>query len=76
MLDFFSFLGYYFYIKYMGVFVMDISFVVERLSSSEWVVVCEPYGLPVKTFSSFDAAEAYALQMRAESDSFFPFFPF
>ena len=35
---------------------MDVTFVVERLSRSEWVVVCDPYGLPVKTFSSLDAA--------------------
>lgn len=45
---------------------MDVTFVVERLSRSEWVVVCDPYGLPVKTFSSFDAAEAYALEMRSQ----------
>lgn len=44
---------------------MDVTFVVERLSSSEWVVVCEPYGLPAKTFSSLDAAEAYALELRS-----------
>lgn len=44
---------------------MDVTFVVERLSSSEWVVVCDPYGLPVKTFSFFDAAEAYALELRS-----------
>lgn len=53
---------------------MDVTFVVERLSSSEWVVVCDPYGLPVKTFSSLDAAEAYALAMRSESLSSVPFF--
>lgn len=52
---------------------MDVTFVVERLSSSEWVVVCDPYGLPVKTFSSLDAAEAYALEMRSESLSHVPF---
>lgn len=52
---------------------MDVTFVVERLSSSEWVVVCDPYGLPVKSFSSLDAAEAYALQMRSESLSNVPF---
>lgn len=52
---------------------MDVTFVVERLSSSEWVVVCDPYGLPVKTFSSFDAAEAYALEMRSQSLSSFLF---
>lgn len=52
---------------------MDVTFVVERLSSSEWVVVCDPYGLPVKTFSSLDAAEAYALEMRFESLSNVPF---
>lgn len=44
---------------------MDVTFVVERLSRSEWVVVCDPYGLPVITFSSFDAAEAYALELRS-----------
>ena len=44
---------------------MDVTFVVERLSRSEWVVVCDPYGLPVKTFSSFDAAEAYCLELRS-----------
>lgn len=48
---------------------MDVTFVVERLSSSEWVVVCDPYGLPVKTFSSLDAAESYALKMRSQSFS-------
>ena len=42
---------------------MDVTFVVERLSRSEWVVVCDPYGLPVKTFSSFDAAEEYCLYL-------------
>ena len=52
---------------------MDVTFVVERLSSYEWVVVCEPYGLPVKTFSSFDAAESYALEMRSQSLSSVPF---
>ena len=52
---------------------MDVTFVVERLSSSEWVVVCDPYGLPVKTFSSLDAAEAYALEMRSQSLSSVPF---
>ena len=51
----------------------DITFVVERLSSSEWVVVCDPYGLPVKTFRSFDAAESYALEMRSISLSSVPF---
>lgn len=55
---------------------MDVTFVVERLSSSEWVVVCDPYGIPVKTFSSFDAAEAYALEMRSQSLSSLPFFGF
>lgn len=45
---------------------MDVTFVVERLSSSEWVVVCDPYGLPVKTFSSFDAAEEYCLYLRTQ----------
>ena len=57
----------------MGCFDMDVTFVVERLSRSEWVVVCDPYGLPVKTFSSFDAAEAYALELRSESLSSVPF---
>lgn len=52
---------------------MDVTFVVERLSSSEWVVVCDPYGLPVKTFSSLDAAESYALEMRSQSLSYVPF---
>lgn len=52
---------------------MDVTFVVERLSSSEWVVVCDPYGLPVKTFRSFDAAESYALEMRSISLSSVPF---
>lgn len=52
---------------------MDVTFVVERLSRSEWVVVCDPYGLPVKTFSSLDAAEAYALEMRSQSLSYVPF---
>lgn len=52
---------------------MDVTFVVERLSSSEWVVVCDPYGLPVKTFSSLDAAEAYALEMRFVPLSSVPF---
>lgn len=49
---------------------MDVTFVVERLPSSEWVVVCNAYGLPVKTFSSLDAAEAYALEMRSQSLTF------
>lgn len=53
---------------------MDVTFVVERLSRSEWVVVCEPYGLPFKTFTSFDAAEAYALKMRSVPLSSVPFF--
>lgn len=53
---------------------MDVTFVVERLSSSEWVVVCDPYGLPVKTFSSFDDAEAYCLALRSDSLSYVPFF--
>lgn len=52
---------------------MDKTFVVERLSCSEWVVVCFPYGLPVRTFSSFLAAEAYALELRSQSLSFVPF---
>lgn len=52
---------------------MDVTFVVERLSSFEWVVVCDPYGLPVKTFSSFDDAEAYALELRSQSLSSVPF---
>lgn len=52
---------------------MDVTFVVERLSRSEWVGFCDPYGLPVKTFSSLDAAEAYALEMRTQSLSFVPF---
>lgn len=52
---------------------MDITFVVERLSRSEWVVVCDPYGLPVKSFTSFDAAEAYALEMRSQSLCDIPF---
>ena len=52
---------------------MDVTFVVERLSSSEWVVVCDPYGLPVKTFSSLDAAESYALEMRSVPLSSVPF---
>lgn len=52
---------------------MDVTCVVERLSSSEWVVVCDPYGLPVKTFCSFDSAEAYASDMRSASLSFVPF---
>lgn len=57
----------------MGCFDMDVTFVVERLSRSEWVVVCDPYGLPVKTFSSSDAAEAYALELRFQSLSSVPF---
>lgn len=57
----------------MGCLVMDVTFVVERFSSSEWVVVCDPYGLPVKTFSSLDAAEDYALEMRSQSLSSVPF---
>lgn len=57
----------------MGVFLIDVTFVVERLFSSEWVVVCDPYGLPVKTFSSLDSAEAYALEMRSQSLSSVPF---
>lgn len=52
---------------------MDVTFVVERLSRSEWVVVCEPYGLPVKTFSPFDAAEVYAIEMRFLPLSSLPF---
>ena len=52
---------------------MDVTFVVERLSSSEWVVVCDPYGLPVKTFSSLDAAEAYALELRSQPLYAIPF---
>lgn len=52
---------------------MDVTFVVERLSRSEWVVVCDPYGLPVKTFSSLDDAESYALEMRSLSLSDVPF---
>lgn len=52
---------------------MDVTFVVERLSSSEWVVVCDPYGLPVKTFSSLEAAESYALEMRFQSLCDVPF---
>ena len=52
---------------------MDEIYVVERLSRSEWVVVCYPYGLPVKTFSSLDAAEAYALEMRSQSLYSIPF---
>lgn len=52
---------------------MEVTFVVERLSRSEWVVVCDPYGLPVKSFSSFDAAEAYALEMRSIPLSSVPF---
>lgn len=52
---------------------MDVTFVVERLSSSEWVVVCDPYGFPVKTFPSFDAAEAYAIEMRSVPLSSVPF---
>lgn len=52
---------------------MDVTFVVERLSRSEWVVVCYPYGLPVKTFSSFDAAEVYALELRSQPLSSVPF---
>lgn len=43
---------------------MDVSFVVERLSSSEWVVVADPYCIPIKSFSSFDDAEAYCLDLR------------
>lgn len=43
---------------------MDVTYVVERLSSSEWVVVADPYGIPIKTFSSFDDAEAYCLELR------------
>ena len=57
----------------MGCLVMDVTFVVERLSRSEWVVVCDPYGLPVKTFSSLDAAEAFALEMRSVPLSSVPF---
>lgn len=57
----------------MGCFDMDVTFVVERLSRSEWVVVCDPYGLPVKTFSSLDDAEAYALELRSQSLSSVPF---
>lgn len=57
----------------MGCLDMDVTFVVERLSSSEWVVVCDPYGLPVKTFFSFDAAEAYAIEMRSVALSSVPF---
>lgn len=53
--------------------MIDVTFVVERLSRSEWVVVCDPYGLPVKTFSSLDAAEAYAIEMRSEAFSSVPF---
>lgn len=53
---------------------MDVTFVVERLSSSEWVVVCDPYGIPLKIFSSLDAAEAYALKMRSVPLSSVPFF--
>lgn len=49
------------------------TFVVERLSRSEWVVVCFPYGLPVKTFPSFVAAEAYASKLRSQSLSSTPF---
>ena len=52
---------------------MDVTFVVERLSSSEWVVVCDPYGIPVKTFFSLDAAEAYAIEMRSVPLSSVPF---
>ena len=52
---------------------MDVIFVVERLSRSEWVVVCDPFALPVKTFSSLDAAVAYALEMRSLSLSSVPF---
>lgn len=52
---------------------MDVTFVVERLSRSEWVVVCDPYGLPVRTFSSLDAAEEYAFEMRSQSLSSVPF---
>lgn len=52
---------------------MDVTFVVERLSSSEWVVVCDPYGLPVKTFSSLDAAESYALELRSQPLYSIPF---
>lgn len=52
---------------------MDVTFVVERLSPSEWVVVCDPYGLLVKSFSSFQAAEAYAFEMRSVLLSSVPF---
>jgi len=52
---------------------MDVTFVVERLSRSEWVVVCDPYGLPVKTFSTLEAAEAYAIEMRSIPLSSVPF---
>lgn len=53
---------------------MDVTFVVEFLSPSEWVVVCDPYGIPVKTFRFYDDAESYASMMRSESLSFVPFF--
>lgn len=57
----------------MGCLVMDVTFVVERLSSSEWVVVCDPYGLPVKTFSSLDAAEEYRVYLCTQSLYAVPF---
>ena len=53
----------------MGCLVMDVSFVVQRFSSSEWAVV-DSYGFPVKIFSSFDAAEAYCLALRSKFLSF------
>lgn len=48
---------------------MDKFFVVERLSSSEWAVV-DSYGLPVRIFPSFSAAESYCFQLRSKFHAF------
>lgn len=43
---------------------MDVTFFVERLSRSDWVVFADPYDIPIKTFTTFDAAYEYCLFLR------------
>ncbi len=57
----------------MGCLVMDVTFFVERLSRSEWVVFADPYDIPIKTFSTFDAADKYCLYLRTYPHEAIPF---
>lgn len=52
---------------------MDFTFFVERLSRSEWVVFVDPYDIPIKTFSTFKAADEYCLYLRSHPLEAIPF---